>query len=62
MPAVLFIVEADKSPIWLNILNNTVIKLIYKYETLKFPNLFINIVYIIEIIIAPIVPPNTSFY
>ena len=62
IPTVLFMVEADKSPIWLRMLSNPVINPIYKYEIDSPPNLFIQNVYIKEINIAPNVPPYTSFY
>ena len=57
IPAVLFMADADKSPIWLNILSVNVINDMYTYDIFIFPNLFIQYVYIKEIIIAPIVPP-----
>lgn len=62
IPSVLFSVDADKSPIWLNMLNRAVIPAIYKYEIDKPPNLFIQYVYISESNIAPIVPPYASFF
>lgn len=40
IPTVLFNVDADKSPIWLKILNKPVINAIYKYEIDNPPNLF----------------------
>ena len=62
IPTVLFILDADKSPNWLQILKATAINDINTYDIFKPTYLFIHTAYIKAIITEPRVPPDTSFY